>query len=94
MSSSQTFAPVNAACFDCIKSTSASDHGTVYAPATGNQGTATTKITFIGTVELSFNFDPNAQTIVYTIVKKPGIVPESSIWSGIQDTIDGCAACK
>jgi hypothetical protein len=74
--------------FARVKSDSLKEHGTVYAPPDGNQGTATTKVTMVGTIVLSFDFQPQSGQLTYTIVSKPGIVPESKIWSGIQDAID------
>jgi hypothetical protein len=89
MANSKIFGGVTPAIWDCVKTTSYNDHGTVYAPAGANQGTATTD-TLVGTVALNFNFDPIKDTVAYTIVKKPFLVSADQIWNGIQDTIDGC----
>ena len=90
MASSKTFNNVTAAIWECVKSTSSKQHGTVYAPPGASSGTATTK-TIVGTVELSFNFDSTQNSVSYTILKKPGIVSEKQVWGGIQDSIDGCS---
>ena len=89
--SEKTFGNVSSEIFDCMKSKSQEIRGTVYDPPEANQGTATTKISIIGTIVLSFDFDPSAQTVTYKIVEIPGIVPESSIWDGIQEGIDACS---
>jgi hypothetical protein len=89
--SQKTYQNVNSALFACIKTKSKSEHGTVYQPLNGNQGTATTKVSFIGTIVLAFNFDPGASTLAYTIQQKPGIVSDNQIWNGIQSTIDECS---
>jgi hypothetical protein len=89
MSDSKTFHGVTPAIFDCLKATSEKDHGTKYVPPTANQGTATTEGTG-WTVVLNFNYTPATQDLTYTIVKTTWIVPTSSIWDGISDTINGC----
>lgn len=76
--------------FQCVQTTSHQQHGTVYSPPGANTGTATTKVSLIGTVVLSYTFDPTQQTLDYAIVDTPRVVPEGSIWSGIQSTITGC----
>jgi hypothetical protein len=88
--SQKTYQNVSSALFGCIKTKSKSEHGTVYDPPNGNQGTATTKVSFIGTIVLGFVFDPGASTLAYTIQKKPGVVLDNQIWNGIQSTIDEC----
>lgn len=90
MSKSKTFENVTPAIWECVKATSLKEHGTVYAPPSANQGTATTK-SIVGDVILSFNFNPANNSVAYTITKKPGIVSENQIWSGIESTIKGCS---
>ena len=90
--SEKIFGNVSSEIFDCVKTKSQENRGTVYDPPGANQGTATTKISFVGTIVLSFDFDPAAQTVTYKIVDIPGIVPESSIWSSIQEGIDACSS--
>lgn len=90
MASSKTFTGVTPTVWECVKTTSASEHGTVYAPPGADTGTATTD-TIVGKVVLGYVFTPATATVVYTIQKKPALAPESSIWSGIQDTINGCS---
>ena len=78
--------------FDCVKASGQREHGTVYDPSTGNTGTATTDVSGIGTVVLTFSFDPLASSLTYCVKSKPWIVPVSAIFSGIGDTIDACRA--
>lgn len=89
MSSSKTFYGVTQALFDCVKTTSTQQHGTVYTPANGDVGTSMTTGTG-WSVGMTFNFDPSSGNLAYTITQKTWIVPESSVWSGISDTINGC----
>ena len=89
MSESKTVHGVTEQIFECVKTTSNEQHGTVYDPATGNSGTATTS-TSTYTVKLNFTFDPGTGDLTYTIVHKTWIVPTSAIWTGIGDTINGC----
>ena len=93
MADCNTYNNVSAAVFACVKSTSASQHGTVYDPPEGNQGTATTS-TAVGSVVVSFDLDPTNNTITYCLVSKPWLVPESDIWSGIASTIASCQASQ
>jgi hypothetical protein len=91
MTDCKTFTGVTQAIFTCVKQKSLAEHGTVYDPANGNKGTATTKVRVIGTIVVSFDFDPNAGSITYCIVQKPGIVTASEIFGGIGDTISSCS---
>jgi hypothetical protein len=90
MTDCKTFHGVNQAIFDCVKQKSYAEHGTIYDPATGNKGTATTNIAVVGKIVVSFDFDPTAESITYCIVSKPWIVSVSQIFDGIGDTINGC----
>ena len=90
MAKTRSFGGVTQAIWECVKTTSYQQHGTKYVPPDGNQGTATTSIPAIGDLVLNFDYDPMKDTVTYTIVKKPFIVSENQIWSGTQDTIDGC----
>jgi hypothetical protein len=89
MAASKTYPGVTQAVWDCVKSASISQRGTVYDPSDGNQGTATTE-TVVGKLVMGFAFDPAASTITYTIQSKPFIVTEGEIWGGIQDSISAC----
>jgi hypothetical protein len=87
--SSNTYHGVTQAVFNCVKQTSASQHGTVYTPPDGNSGTS--KTTGTGwEVDMTFDFNPTSGDLAYTITHKTWIVPEAQIWSGIADTINGC----
>ncbi|MGB8509529.1 MAG: hypothetical protein WCD76_14175 [Pyrinomonadaceae bacterium] len=89
MAKTRSFGGITQAVWECVKTTSYNQHGTNYAPPDANQGTATTS-TPIGDVVLTFDYDPTKETVTYTIVKKPFLVSDNQIWSGIQDTADGC----
>jgi hypothetical protein len=86
----KTWNGVTQAIFDCVKMAGQTDHGTVYDPSTGNTGTATTDVTAIGTIVLSFDFDPTAGTLTYCVIKKPWIVSISQIFDGIDGTVNVC----
>lgn len=91
MAKSRTFGGVTTAVWQCLKTTSEKEHGTIYAPAGADQGTATTD-TVVGTVELSYDYNAQKDSVTYKVVKKPFIVSDSQIWNGIQDTIDHCSS--
>ncbi|WP_120632683.1 hypothetical protein [Ruegeria sp. EL01] len=91
MSASKTFHGVTNTIFECVKKTSKSEHGTVYQPAQGDSGTATTS-TIVGDVVVGFDLDPKAEAIVYTIKKKPFIVSDDQIFNGISESINACRA--
>lgn len=89
MSDSKTYHGVTQAVFDCVKTTSEAQHGTVYKPKDGNKGTSSTSGTG-WTVDMTFDFDPGTGDLAYTITHKTWIVPASSVWEGIESTINGC----
>jgi len=51
MSKSKTFNEVSTSVWECVKTTSLTEHGTVYSPPGANKGTATTS-TIVGDVVL------------------------------------------
>lgn len=89
MADSRTWNGVTPQIFACVKASSERDHGTQYLPADGNKGTATTRVTALGTIVLGFELDADG-TMTYTVEQKPTLVPESQIWSGIDSAIKGC----
>lgn len=89
MAKTKSFDNVTSAIWECIKATSAKEHGTEYAPPNGNEGKATTS-TAVGRIVLNFSLDPDQEMLTYTIEKKPFLVSENQIWSGIQDAIERC----
>lgn len=90
MAKTKTFNGVTPIVWECVKTTSLKEHGTIYAPPGATSGTATTS-TIVGDVVLNFDYESSKSSVTYTIVKKPFIVGEGTIWDGIQDTIDGCS---
>ncbi|RAR57633.1 hypothetical protein C7401_115191 [Paraburkholderia unamae] len=89
MSDSKTYNGVTPEIFSCLKTKSKRDHGTIYDPAEGNTGTASTS--GVGwAVKLQFNFNPEGGQLQYTVLEKSWIVPVGEIWSGISDTINSC----
>lgn len=89
MSDSKTYSNVTEQIFDCVKTKSATEHGTVYDPATGDSGTATTH-TVVGKVVLKFDLDTASGDLTYTLVDKPILAPEHEIWNGIEGAINSC----
>ena len=92
MPKERSFAGVDDEIWDCLRSSTTQEHGTVYTfdAADPTAGTATTKISVIGDIVLRFRFDPARATITYTIQQKPLIVRDDQIWDGIQESIDHC----
>jgi hypothetical protein len=92
MTDCRTFNGVTQAIFTCVKLKSLKEHGTVYDPANGNKGKATTNVPVVGTIVVSFDLDPNTEAITYCIISKPWIVSASQIFDGIGETINSCRA--
>jgi hypothetical protein len=90
MSDQHVYKNVTQTVFTCVKAKSKAEHGTDYEPHNANSGTAVTKVTFVGTIKIDFSFNPAANTITYSKLQKPSIVPESSVWNGIEATIKEC----
>jgi len=90
MTDCRTFHGVTESIFVCVKQKSLAEHGTVYDPPTGNVGKATTVVPVVGTIVVSFDFDPKAESITYCIISKPWIVSASQIFDGIGETINSC----
>ncbi len=89
MADEKTYNDVTAPIFDCVKTTGEKTLGTKFVPPDANQGTATTQSS-VGEIVLNFDFDPQASTLTYKILKKPFMVSENQIWDSIQGGIDGC----
>jgi hypothetical protein len=86
---SRTFEGVSADTWERMQDTGRSEHGTVFEPTQDNCGMATTR-TPVGTIVLGFEFDPSAERITYTIVRKPFMAASSLIWGGIAATLERC----
>ncbi len=91
MAKSRTFGGVTTAVWQCLKTTSEKEHGTVYAPAGADQGTATTD-SKIGTFVFSFDYNAQKDSVTYTVKQKPFFVTDGEIWNGIQEAIDHCGS--
>ena len=90
MSSSKSFSNLTQEVWNCVQTTSVRDHGTKYTPPPpSNKGTSSTG-TAVGQIDLTYDFDPSAGVVHYTITHKPFVVTQNEIWNGIQKTIDGC----
>ena len=89
MSASNTYQGVTDQIFNCVKTKTKSDYGTVYKPETGNTGTATTD--YMGThTELEYDLNTDKKTLTYSIKDKSWVISEDRIWSNIEDTLKGC----
>jgi len=91
MPSQRTFEGVTSVTFEAVKKASQREHGTTYRPPGADQGQAVTG-TAVGELVLDYQFDAAHDRLSYTISRKPGVVPESAVWNGIQSTIDKCRA--
>jgi hypothetical protein len=89
MARTQTFQGLNARTWARVKATSLAEHGTRYDPVGADAGVAVTH-TPVGEVAMAYAFDPQAQSVTYTIQKKPFFVGDGLIWSGIRTMIDKC----
>jgi len=89
MADERTYDNVTAPMFDCVKTSGEKTLGTKFVPSDAHQGTATTQ-SIVGEIVLSFDFDPQASTLTYKILKKPLMVSANQIWDSIQVGIDRC----
>ena len=88
---SKTFSDITPEQMACMKVRGESKSPpVVYTPADALKGIVIIKVTFVGTIELTFEYDSGAKTLAFVIIKKPGIVPIGRIWRGFQDTVDSC----
>jgi hypothetical protein len=90
MAKTKSFDGVTPAVWQCVKTTSLREHGTIYEPDGSPQGTATTR-TPVGEVVLRYDYSEEDTTVTYTIEKKPFIVSDDTIWDGIKGTLKGCS---
>jgi hypothetical protein len=86
LADTHTFADVDAQTWAKLKELGARKHGTVYTERSATEGVATTR-TPIGTIELSYRFDPDGNVITYTIGRKPMLISSGVIWDGIAQTL-------
>lgn len=86
---SRTFADVTSDVFQCVKETSASRQGTIYASTDGLNGTATTSST-LWIVVMEYAFSAETESLRYTMIRKSWVVPAQSVWSGIDEMITEC----
>ena len=86
---SRTFEGVSVATWERMRAGGRDNHGTVFEEASDSRGTATTS-TPVGTIVLEYAFDPIAEQITYTIVRKPMLAASSLIWGGIAATLERC----
>lgn len=89
MPDSRTFDGVSAEVWEKVKAIAHDRYGTVFDPAAGECGTATTA-TPVGDVIVDFERDPTADQMTYTLRHKPFFIMSGQIWSGLAETIDRC----
>lgn len=86
---SRTFEGVSSETWQRMQDAGRTDHGTVFEQSEEHYGTATTS-TPVGTIVLGFNFEPTAERITYTIIRKPFMAASSLIWGGIAAALERC----
>jgi hypothetical protein len=86
---SRTFEGVSATTWQRMQDAGRDEHGTVLEQAEEHRGTATTR-TPVGPIVLGFSFEPDAERITYTIIRKPFMAASSLIWGGIAATLERC----
>ena len=89
MGTTKTFSGVSAAIFDCMRERAIAQYGTVYSPADGYVGTATT-VQMGQKVVMAYRLDLATEILTYSILEKGFLVPERAIWSGIEQSIALC----
>ena len=86
---SRAFADVTAEVFQCVKETSSSRQGTLYASTDDVSGTATTSST-LWIVVMEYAFSLETESLNYSMIRKSWVVPTDAVWSGIADMITEC----
>ena len=71
--------------WQALKSVSHSQHGTVYSG--DNKGTASTDTPGLGKTVVSYDYNPDTETAVFTVKEKPDSVPAEVIWFALGGTI-------
>lgn len=89
MSESRTFGNVSADLLEEIFTVGRERHGARIEAEDALRG-ATTTPTPLGSLVLNYALDPDAETVTYTIVRKPMFVADRLIWDGIQSAIEEC----
>lgn len=89
MTASKTFSGVSPGVWEKMKAFGREQHGTVFDPEDGTHGRATTPSP-LGAIVLAYAFDPDVETITYTIERKPMFVGDFLIWHGIDATLGRC----
>jgi hypothetical protein len=83
----RTFSGITEAMWERMKADARAHHGTEIDGG-DNSGRLTTR-TPIGSVVLTYDYDPAQSEVTYGIVEKPFLVSAGQIWSGIDDAING-----
>lgn len=89
MVATKTFHDVSPRAWERMQDIGRVQHGTVFETVDGLTGTATTNSP-VGTIVLAYAFDPDIQTVTYTIQRKPMLIGEFLIWNGIDATLGHC----
>jgi hypothetical protein len=93
MAASHTFCGVTAQIMERIRQLARSEHGIVFDPPDGDQGTATGR-TPLGECVVHFKHDLAGAALVLTLLKKPTLLPAGLLWSSIKQEIDRFGAMK
>jgi hypothetical protein len=86
---STTFGSISGEIVARMKELGRSRYGIVFDPPEGPNGTATGQ-TPLGECVIEFAHDSGRDELTLTVVKKPWLLPESLLWSGLQRTLDRC----
>jgi hypothetical protein len=89
MSESKTFYGVTQGLFNCLRTRTEREDGSLYDPPHANAGTMSTRGTGWAVV-LRFSFDAATGTLFFQVQHKSWMVPASAVWSGLSDTLNGC----
>jgi hypothetical protein len=87
----RTFSNVTAATFACVIDRSRKRHGTVYAQDPANPQRMTSETHYFGLTRIVSDFDPQARTVTYRILQKPGLASYDQVWDGIRAEIAACS---
>jgi hypothetical protein len=87
----RSFSNVSAETLRCMEESSRKQHGTVYRRDVKNPNIVTSETHYFGLTRIVSDFDPQAETVTYRILQKPGLASYSQVWDGVREAIRACS---
>jgi hypothetical protein len=89
MSNTRTFSDVTAEVVSRMKEFARAKYNIVFEPPDGSASIATSQ-TPLGECVIEFAHDVEKAELTLTLIKKPWLLPESTLWNGFTETLDHC----